>query len=60
MPKTCNTLVIAASLIAAIRLAKEEKACSSPNVKSIVASSVNFAWMIYDYATQVHPEMFRD
>ena len=60
MPKSGNALVIAASLIAAIRIAKEEKAGVTPNVKSIVASSVNFAWLIYDYATQVHPEMFKD
>ena len=41
--KTGNTLVIAASLIAAIKLPKEERSGSSPNAKSIVASSVNFA-----------------
>lgn len=45
-PKTRNTLVIAASLIAAVRTAKEEKIEQSPRVISRVSDSVRLAKMV--------------
>jgi hypothetical protein len=58
--KSGNTLMIAASLIAAIRIAREERAGNKPNVQTIIVSSVNLAWQIYNQATAIHPEMLHD
>lgn len=43
-----STLVIAASIIAAVRLAREDISRPSPRVQSVVGDSVTLARMILD------------
>jgi hypothetical protein len=43
-----STLVIAASIIAAVRLARDDISRPSPRVQSVIADSVGLARMILD------------
>jgi hypothetical protein len=43
-----STLVIAASIIAAVRLARDDISRSSPTLNSVVADSIRLARMILD------------
>ncbi len=43
-----STLVIAASIIAAVRLARDDISRPSPRLRSVVADSVGLAQMILD------------
>jgi hypothetical protein len=60
MAKTGNTIVIAAAIIAAVRLARVESLSSSPKVVATIADAVSLARKIYDNASKVYPELFRD
>lgn len=55
-----NTIVIAAAIIAAVRLAREEKLESSPRIVSRIADSVRLAYQIYAKVKTNYPELFKD
>ena len=56
--KPGNTVVIAAAVIAAIRLARENKILNTPKVVATVGDSLSLARQIYDRALKAFPEMF--
>jgi metal-dependent amidase/aminoacylase/carboxypeptidase family protein len=55
-----NTIVIAAAVIAAVRLAREEKWDHSPRIISRIADSVRMAYQIYAKVRTNYPELFKD
>ena len=55
-----NTIVIAAAVIAAVRLAREEKWDNSPRIFSRIADSVRLAYQIYSKVKTSYPELFKD
>jgi energy-converting hydrogenase Eha subunit E len=60
MSKAGNTVVIAASVIAAIRLAREDKILNTPKAVATVGDSLVLAKTIYDRAVKTYPELFKD
>jgi hypothetical protein len=60
MAKAGNTIVIAAAIIAAIRLARVESLSRSPKVVGTISDAVVLARDIYVHASKVYPELFRD
>jgi hypothetical protein len=55
-----NTIVIAAAVIAAVRLAREEKWDQSPRIISRIADSVRMAYQIYAKVRTNYPELFKE
>ena len=60
MSKPGNTIVIAAAVIAAIRLAREDKILNTPKVVATIGDSLSLARQIYERAVKAFPEMFGD
>jgi hypothetical protein len=58
--KAGNTVVIAASVIAAIRLARTETLGSSPKVHITIAESLSLAHRIYQKAKEEYPSLFEE
>jgi hypothetical protein len=56
--KAGNTVVIAAAVIAAIRLAREDKILNTPKVVATIGDSLALAKTIYDRAIKAYPELF--
>lgn len=52
--------MIAAAIIAAIRLARVESLSRSPKVVGTISDAVVLARDIYVHASKVYPELFRD
>jgi hypothetical protein len=53
-----NTIVIAAAILAAVRLSKAEKLEFTPKVLSEIASCIATAKRIYEKTKLMFPEMF--
>jgi hypothetical protein len=51
-------IYLGACLIAAVRLAREEKWDNSPRVTSRISDSVQLAYRIYERAKREFPQMF--
>lgn len=51
-------IYLGACLIAAVRLAKEEKWDNSPRVISRISDSVQLAFRLYERVTREHPHLF--
>lgn len=60
MSKAGNTIVIAASVIAAVHLAREDKLTRTPKVVATISDSVALAKAIYESAAKTYPELFKD
>ena len=56
--KAGPTIVIAAAVIAAIRLAREDKLTGTPKSVATVSDALTLARQIYDRALKAFPEMF--
>jgi len=55
-----NTIVIAAAIIAAVRLAREEKIGNTPRVVSRLSESIALAMRIYKTVQMDYPDLFRE
>jgi hypothetical protein len=60
MSKPGNTVVIAASIIAAMRLAREDKILNTPKSVATIADSLALATKIYERAMKEYPNLFHD
>jgi len=52
------TVVIGACVIAAIRLAREDKLLNTPKSVATISDSVALAKKIYEHAAGAHPQLF--
>lgn len=50
--------MIAATVIAAIRLAREDRILNTPKVVATIGDSLSLARQIYDRAVRAYPELF--
>ena len=55
-----NTVVIAAAIIAAVRLAREETIGNTPRVVSRLSESIALAMRIYKTVQMDYPDLFRE
>jgi hypothetical protein len=60
MSKGGNTIVIAASLIATVRLARVDNLSRTPKVVATISDSIRLAKEIYESAERIYPELFRE
>ncbi len=51
-------IYLGACLIAAVRLAREEKWDNSPRVISRISDSVQLAWRVWEKVRREYPQMF--
>jgi len=54
------TVFIGACVIAAIRLAREDKLFNTPKSVATISDSVALAKKIYEHAAGPHPQLFED